>query len=164
MAEVASAFSLVPASYVYLLADRQVLLQQRRNTGYMDGFWVAGAAGHVEAQETAAACAVREAAEELGVEIREGDLEPLTVMQRTDGTASPIGQRVDWFFAARSWRGRPTVMEPAKCAAVEWFDLDDLPSPIPAYEQAVLRGIATGHLPPFTHHGFGSATAPRRGR
>lgn len=147
-------FSVVPASYVYLVDARRVLLQQRQNTGYMDGFWVAGAAGHVEPHETAVACAVREAAEELGVEIDEGDLEPLTVMQRTDGTDTPTEQRVDWFFAARSWRGRPAVMEPVKCGGLGWFSLDDLPQPIPAYEHLVLLGLADGRLPPFTHHGF----------
>ena len=77
----AHSFTLVPAAYVYLLrpapdsprdrdgaasASTQVLLQLRRNTGYMDGFWVAGAAGHVEPGETARHAAVREAREELG--------------------------------------------------------------------------------------------------
>lgn len=38
-------FALIPASYVYLRRDDQVLLQQRINTGYMDGHWAAGAAG-----------------------------------------------------------------------------------------------------------------------
>ncbi|WP_375503785.1 pyridoxamine 5'-phosphate oxidase family protein [uncultured Jatrophihabitans sp.] len=70
--------------------------------------------------------------------------DPLTVMQRTDGTDDLIEQRVDWFFAARSWRGTPTVMEPDKCAELEWFNLDQLPSPIPAYEHAVLRGVEAG--------------------
>lgn len=31
-------FALVPASYVLLLRGRDVLLQRRQNTGYMDGF------------------------------------------------------------------------------------------------------------------------------
>ena len=95
-------FAVVPAAYLYLLDGDRVLLQQRQNTGYMDGCWVAGAAGHVELHETAAACAVREAAEELGVGVAVADLEPVTVMQRTNGTADPVEQRVDWFFAAGS--------------------------------------------------------------
>ena len=145
---------MVPASYLYLLDGDRVLLQQRRNTGYMDGHWAAGAAGHVELNETVEACAVREAAEELGIGVAEFDLEPLTVMQRTDGTANPLEQRVDWFFAARRWDGRPQTREPDKCAALAWHLLSDLPTPMPDYERRVLHGMATGTLVAFTHHGF----------
>jgi 8-oxo-dGTP diphosphatase len=64
---VVSWFSRIPAAYVYLVRDGEVLLQWRRHTGYMDGYWVAGAAGHMERGETAAGCAVRELREELAV-------------------------------------------------------------------------------------------------
>ena len=60
-------YSLIPASYVYLLRDGAVLLQLRQNTGYMDGYWAAAAAGHVERGETAYDAAQREAHEELGI-------------------------------------------------------------------------------------------------
>jgi 8-oxo-dGTP diphosphatase len=99
----------VPASYVYLLKGGEVLLQQRKGTGYMDGMWVAGAAGHIEFGETAAATAVREAREELGIEVRAADLRSATVMQRTDGTNNPIEQRADWFFTVNRWHGASQV-------------------------------------------------------
>ena len=67
-------FSLVPAAYVALLRDGQVLLQQRQNTGYMDGHWSFSAAGHVERDESVTAAAVREVWEELGVSIHEACL------------------------------------------------------------------------------------------
>ena len=45
-------FRVVPAAYVFLLRPGpdgdEVLLQRRRNTGYMDDHWAAAAAGHVE--------------------------------------------------------------------------------------------------------------------
>jgi 8-oxo-dGTP pyrophosphatase MutT (NUDIX family) len=147
-------FSVVPAAYVYLLRGDEVLLQLRRNTGYMDGMWAAGAAGHVELGETAAATAVREAREELGIGIRAADLAPLTVMQRTDGTAAPIEQRVDWYFSASSWEGEPVVREPRKCAAIEWFPLSGLPEDIPPHERIVLEGLAGAGLEAFTSDGF----------
>ena len=77
-------YSLIPASYVYLLRDGAVLLQLRQNTGYMDGYWAAGAAGHVEAGETAVDAAVRELREELGLSVQREDLVPSSVMHRTD--------------------------------------------------------------------------------
>ena len=147
-------FALIPASYLYLRRDDQVLLQQRAGTGYMDGHWVAGAAGHMESLETAQAAAVREAAEELSVTIAPGDLELLTVMHRTDGTNNPREQRVDWFWAATRWTGTPTITEPHKCSGLDWFDLKALPDPIPDYERAVLTGWARNNLAATTTNGF----------
>ena len=103
----AERFVVVPASYVFFLRDgtsgTEVLLQLRRGTGYMDEHWAAAAAGHVERGETAEAAARREAAEE--VDVTDLGLEFLTAMQRTAHDL-PIDERVDFFFAARSWTGR----------------------------------------------------------
>nr|BFF17655.1 hypothetical protein GCM10025730_11760 [Promicromonospora thailandica] len=41
-------FALVPAAYLFLRREGQVLLQLRQGTGYRDGFWACAAAGHVE--------------------------------------------------------------------------------------------------------------------
>ena len=148
-------FVVVPASYVFLLrtgADGdEVLLQLRRNTGYLDDHWAAAAAGHVERGETAHDAAVREAAEEIGV----GDLDLtfVTSMQRTR-SAEPIDERVDFFFTCRSWSGTPRIVEPAKCAALDWFPLTALPDPVVPHELKVLRGLVAGGLPAYTSFGF----------
>lgn len=146
-------FALIPASYVYLVRDEQVLLQCRANTGYMDGHWVAGAAGHVEAGESAREAAVREAREELGVRIASEDLELITVMQRRNGDAA-IEQRVDWFWTVRRWDGEPAIQEPHKASALEWFPRTDLPEPMPDYERRVVRGIDDPTFPRATSSGF----------
>lgn len=147
-------FSVIPASYVYLMRDRRVLLQRRHNTGYMDGMWAAGAAGHVELGETAASAARREVREELGIDVPLTSLCAVTVMQRTDGTPSPTEQRADWFFTATGWQGEPVIMEPHKCAEISWFDLNRLPASIPDYERLVLDGLAAGSLERVTSFGF----------
>lgn len=134
-------FSVVPAAYVYLRRGDEVLLQLRQGTGYMDGHWTAGAAGHVDAGETAAVAARREAVEELGVRIEVDALRPSCVMQRTDGSDDPGEQRVDWFFTAERWSGTPTILEPQKCADLRWFDLSKLPSAVPSYEQRALAWL-----------------------
>lgn len=139
-----SRHSLIPASYVYLIRDSEVLLQLRQNTGYMDGHWTAGAAGHVEPGETALHAAIRELQEELGLSVEPGDLSPSSVMQRTDGSDAPLEQRVEWFFSCSRWRGEPTIHEPRKCAELRWFPLDDLPPLVPAYEQVALDWLRDG--------------------
>jgi 8-oxo-dGTP diphosphatase len=147
----------VPASYVFLLragsttpSGDEVLLQLRQNTGYMDGHWAAAAAGHVERGETAYDAVRREAREEIGVAV--GDLTFVTSMQRTRH-ADAIDERIDFFFTCRSWTGDPRIVEPAKCAAMEWFALDALPDPVVAHERFVLKRLGTG-VESYTTFGF----------
>jgi len=143
----------VPAAYVFLLRDGvsgpEVLLQLRRNTGYMDEHWAAAAAGHVEAGETAYDAARREAREEIAVD--DIALEFVTSMQRTQ-FADPIDERIDFFFSSRSWTGEPRIVEPDKCAALQWFRLDDLPDPVVPHELSVLTQL--GSIPPYSTFGF----------
>ncbi len=146
--------SLVPASYVFLRRSGAVLLQLRHNTGYMDGYWTAGAAGHIELGETAVDAAIRESREELGVVIEPAGLSASTVMQRTDGTAEPREQRVDWFFVCDSWSGEPTILAPQKCAELAWFDLDALPDQVPDYERLALGAIREGRTSSLLSVGF----------
>jgi 8-oxo-dGTP diphosphatase len=148
-------FRVVPAAYVFLLRPGpdgdEVLLQLRQNTGYMDDHWAAAAAGHVEKGETAYDAARREAREEIDV----GDLDLVfvTSMQRTRG-GEPIDERIDFFFTARSWSGTPRIVEPAKCAALEWYPLSELPDPVVPHELKVLRAIIDGEIEPYLTFGF----------
>ncbi len=150
-------FVVVPAAYVFLMRDGaagpEVLLQLRRNTGYMDDHWAAAAAGHVEAGETAHAAAHREAAEEIGV----GDLalDFVTSMHRTRHDL-PIDERIDFFFTAWSWSGEPRIVEPEKCADLRWCGLGDLPDPVVPHERAVLDALRTATTTPYSTFGFTS--------
>ncbi len=144
-------FSVIPAAYVVVHrgsgARREVLLQLRRGTGYMDEHWAVAAAGHVELGESVLAAAAREAREELGIRIDERDLVGLTGMHRT-GVGGLIDERVDWFFACERWAGEPVIQEQHKAAELRWFDLDALPTPVVPHEHAVLKAWHTGTLPP----------------
>src|SRR5262249_25942696 len=97
---------------VHLILRRgdQILLGQRRNTAWAAGCWHVPP-GHGEDGESATATLVREAAEEISVQI-----DPVAarfahlVHHYTD---SP---RVGVFFEVREWAGEPTNAEPDKCA------------------------------------------------
>jgi 8-oxo-dGTP pyrophosphatase MutT (NUDIX family) len=148
-------FVVVPAAYVFLLREgasgTEVLLQLRQNTGYMDAHWAAAAAGHVEQGETAYDAAHREAREEIGV--ADLDLTFVTSMQRTRG-GEPIDERIDFFFAARSWTGEPRIVEPEKAAELRWYPLDDLPDPVVPHERFVLDALRTGTGTAYSTFGF----------
>ena len=149
-------FVVVPAAYVFLLRDApdartEVLLQLRRNTGFMDGYWAAAAAGHVERGETAWEAARREAAEEIAVDGLE--LEFVTAMQRTR-LAAAIDERIDFFFTARRWTGEPRVVEALKCAELRWCPLDELPDPVVPHERVVLDALRSGTAEPYLTFGF----------
>ncbi len=158
---------MVPAAYVFLVRggadpagpcqpgglapDTEVLLQLRQNTGYMDGYWAAGAAGHVERGEMAYDAARRETREELGV--TDPELAFHATVHRTQG-AAPIDERVDFFFTARDWSGEPRIIEPEKCAELRWCRLDSLPEPVVPHERVVLDGLRGGDLPAYVALGF----------
>lgn len=158
-------FTLVPAAYVLLLraeasGQTRLLLQLRHNTGYMDGHWACGAAGHVESGESVTGTALRELREELGIEADPASLVPLTAMHRSnDPGGAALEQRVDFFFTLRSWSQDPRILEPGKTAALEWFRLDGLPEPMPPHERYLL-GLLAAQLdggeavPPITTVGF----------
>lgn len=147
-------FRVVPAAYVLLRREGQVLLQLRQNTGYLDGHWATAAAGHVERDESVLQAAVREAREELGIEVAGADLVPLTVMHRGQPGGPALEQRVDFFFEAVRWTGTPVLREVHKTADLRWFPFVALPEPVVPHELQVLRAIHDGHVPPVMTFGF----------
>ncbi|WP_246187087.1 NUDIX hydrolase [Microlunatus speluncae] len=157
-------FTVVPAAYLIFRRGEEVLLQYRSGTGYRDDHWAMAAAGHVEAGESVLAAGVREAAEELGLVVRESDLIPLCTLHRTnDDPADRRGtyedERCDYFFVVTAWQGEPVIMEPEKAGDLRWFGLDRLPEPVVPHELMVLEALrdecAGGpRVPPIMLHGW----------
>lgn len=135
---------LSPVSYVIFRRDDFVLLQLRHGTGYLDGHWATAAAGHVEANESVHEAASREVREELGISVNAADLLPLTVMHREQGWKGTRMGRVDFFFQCTAWPSEPRLMEQDKAAALRWFHLDDLPTPVVPHELRVLESLRSG--------------------
>ncbi|MHA6669542.1 NUDIX hydrolase [Homoserinimonas sp. A447] len=149
----AHSFRVVPAAYVFLRHGDDVLLQLRKDTGYYDGYWAAGAAGHVEADESVLEAASRETLEELGIVVEPADLTPVTAMHRTSDSGLAIDQRVDFFFECRAWTGEPELQE-TKAAGLAWFPFDSLPAHVVPHELFVLERLRAGSLAPVVTFGF----------
>src|SRR5436190_19012094 len=93
------------AVHVFLLRGDFVLLLRRLNTGYEDGK-LSVVAGHVEAGETVTQAAIREAREEVGVDLSRDRLQVVGVMHRKAGD-----ERVDFFLSYRLDAERPRNVE-----------------------------------------------------
>jgi len=129
--------------HLLLLRGEDVLLSRRAGTGYADGLLHAPS-GHLEDGEDVRSGMIREAREEIGVELAPDDLEAVLVMQHR----APHGQsRIGWFFAARLADGaaQPVNREPDKCSGLGWYPLARLPDDMVAYCRVGIDAYRAGH-------------------
>jgi 8-oxo-dGTP diphosphatase len=118
--------------------DRHVLLLRRFNTGYEDGNYSVPA-GHLDGNETVIQAAIREAREEVGIELSPAEASMVGTMHRKSGD-----ERIDSFVVASSWSGEPANCEPDECDDLSWAALDVLPSNPNPYVRRALRNYAKG--------------------
>lgn len=125
---------IIPAVYLILVNDNsEILLLQRQNSGFMDG-WYSLPAGHLDGNESFAAGMVREAKEEAGIEIDQSDLKMVVTLNRID-TAR---ESVDIFFTTDKYTGEIENKEPNRCSELKFFPINDLPEKtIPYVAQAI---------------------------
>ncbi len=128
----------VPASYLLVRRGNEVLLMLRQNTGYFDG-WYALPSGHVELAEFPSDAMIREAKEEVGIDVAKADLRFVHALFREKHDET--GERADYFFETNRWQGEPSNREPEKCAEIAWFDLDGLPEKIIPYLRLAIDDI-----------------------
>ena len=133
-------------AHVLITRGKEILLLLRKNTGYEDGKYCL-VAGHLEASESITSAAIREAAEEVGISIKEPALQFSHVMHNNSG-----GHRIGFFFTVKEWDGDPHNLEPEKCVEVRWFPIDKLPDNIILYQLEAIRKISENL--PFSCHGW----------
>lgn len=114
----------IPAVYLILDRDGEILVTRRCNTGYEDGNYGLPS-GHVEEGELPIAALIREAKEEIGITLEKEDLEFVHVAYRLPHDET--GNRVDLFFRAVNWRGQVVNAEPHKCDDLKWATFENLP-------------------------------------
>ena len=130
-------FTMTPAVYLILQKDDRFLFLQRKNTGFQDGNYSLPA-GHVDGNERLVDSMIREAKEEIGMDLFEEDLKLVHVMHRNYQIDHPEDERLDFYFIAKKWNGEIENCEPHKCSDLSWFSLEDAPNNvIPYIRQAV---------------------------
>ena len=99
---------------------KEVLLSLRKNTGYRDGEYELPG-GHVDEGEDLMSAMVREAKEELLIDIKEENLKIAHILHHY------TGDRVNFILTKNVYEGIPSIGEPDKCEKLEWFNINDLP-------------------------------------
>lgn len=106
--------------------NEEILFQKRKNTGYCDGYYDLSASGHVDDNESMKRAMCREAKEELGIDIKEEDLEFVCIIHIN------FNRRIYYngYFKTDRWCGEPIINELEKNEELKWFNINNLPSNI----------------------------------
>lgn len=142
-------FQITPAVYLIFREKNKILLLRRFNTGWSDGLYSLPS-GHLDGNETARQCAVREAKEEVGVVIRLKDLKFVHVVNRMADNKDH--ERVDFFFAVQKYQGTLKNAEPEKCDNLKWAPINKLPKNMVPDVKAVLSEINKNHY--YSEYGY----------
>jgi 8-oxo-dGTP diphosphatase len=134
------------ASYVIMRKGNKIAFVLRSKTNWMNNYYGLPS-GKVEKQENYKRAAIREAKEEVGIDINPKDLKFVHVMHRNEGH-----EWVDIFFEAAKWQGEPYNAEPHMHSEFLWLDLKKLPkNTIPSVAFA-LGKISKGEL--YSEYGW----------
>ena len=127
--------------------DNKILLQKRKGSKLWPGYY-ALPAGHIDEGENQYDALVREAKEELDIEINPKDIiNSYVVLRRNffeiDG--KKLEPYIDYYFEISKYKGIPKIVELNKCEELIWSNIDDLPKPFINYEGEFLadRSITT---------------------
>ncbi|HEY5157740.1 MAG TPA: NUDIX domain-containing protein [Anaerolineales bacterium] len=126
--------------HMFFIHGDQILLSRRYQTGYMDGHYSVPA-GHLDGQESVRMAGVREAHEEIGVQVDPADMDFAGVFHRREAD-----ERVDFFIHVKKWVGQPVNAEPDKCDKLIWAKLDTLPEKTIPYIRKAIENFRMGIL------------------
>lgn len=115
-------FKLSLSVFLLLIKNHQVLLIKRSNTGWMDGFYSVPA-GAIDGNEPLADAMVREAKEEVNINVSKTDLTLVHISHNNTDNQEWIGT----YFLATKWTGEERLSEPEKHSEIKWASLTDLP-------------------------------------
>ena len=113
---------------------KEILLALRKNTGYNDGKYELPG-GHVDANEDLIHAMIREAKEELNIDLKRENLKIEHIIHHYKG------DRLKFVISAEKYDGKLEIGEPDKCEKLEWFNIDELPDNLDKKLIEVLKEI-----------------------
>lgn len=123
------------AVHMLIIDGDKILVQKRKGTKLWSGYYSLPA-GHIDEGEDQYDALIREAKEELGIEIDRCDIKKQYIVLRRN--YFKIGNKIlepyiDYYFEIEKYWGIPTIIEENKCSELLWADIDDLPNPFINY-------------------------------
>ena len=129
-----------------IIKQKDKVLLFFRNDGFFnyDGGWWVLPAGHIEQGETARDAAIREAKEELDIDIAPEDIKLVHI---TSNLASRT-ESFDFYFEVTKYTGTICNCEGDKCADMQYFTLDEIATlkNVISPTRISLAGVARGDM------------------
>lgn len=123
---------------IYILIkneNNEILLQRRQGTKLWPGF-LALPAGHVDEGENVYEAFVREAKEELDINVSKNNIINTFVVNRKNKSLPPY---FDIYFEINNYVGDIKIMEPDKCKELVWDNINKLPSDMIDFEKRAIE-------------------------
>lgn len=118
-------FHLPVAVMIVIRQENQVLLAKRSNTGFKDGYFALPGGKH-DGNETLTQAVIREATEELGITCTPEDVKFRGLIH--GNLNNPKLELMYVIFEIMHYTGSIINNEPHKCAELQFFPIDQLPT------------------------------------
>ena len=130
-------------SSIYLIIknnEGKILLQRRQGSKLWPGF-LALPAGHLDVGEDAYEAAIREAKEELDINITVDNISDVFVVNRKNKSLLPY---YDVYFELNGYNGEIKINEPNKFSELVWSNIKSLPEDMIEFEKIALNNYLNG--------------------
>ena len=129
------------AIYMIIKNEKGEILFQRRCGSKLWPDFLGLPAGHVDKGEDVYQALVREAREELNIDINVKDIEDTFVVNRINKNLKPY---YDVYFVIKNYKGIIKINEPNKCQELKWVLLDNMPDDVIEFEKIALDNYEKG--------------------
>ena len=129
------------AVHMLIVNDNKILLQKRKGSKLWPGYY-ALPAGHIDEGENQYDALIREAQEELGIEIDPKKIINSYVVLRVNHfeiDGKQLEPYIDYYFEIHDYLGIPKILEENKCDELIWSDINELPEPFINYQGTFLE-------------------------
>jgi len=133
-------FKLRASVHILFKKGEQILLLLRKNIT-SDGLYSL-VAGHLDEGETVTDAFIREAREEVGVDVKPKDLQITTVCHSYNQERDR--EFIQFYAICEKWQGEFENMEPDKCGDLKFFSTDQLPENIVPYIKDAIPKVLSG--------------------